>query len=72
MMFATSLKMKLYQFIKRRKTAKFRDLQDYAIYLGYKADCATRRMRELVDAELIEPIRDEKKIIIAYRKAEPR
>lgn len=50
----------------------YQEIIDTATRLGKKADNATRRMRELTDktddyTPLIEPIKNEKRIITGYR-----
>lgn len=66
-----SLKMTLYEVIKRNGVMNYSNLEALTKDLGRKADNFSRRMRELTEAGLVEPIRNEKGIIIKYKYVKP-
>ena len=63
-----ALKLKLYELIQDRSVIH-RDIDNLCKIYGYRTSNAERRLRELTEAGLIEPIR-KKRVIIGYRKKE--
>ena len=64
-----ALKLKLYELIQDRGVISFQDVKDLCEIYEYKLSNGERRLRQLTEAGLIEPIR-KKRVIIGYRKKE--
>lgn len=62
-----SLKQNLFQELQQRGVLMYDEAEQIARDNGYKADNMTRRMRELMNAGLVEPVLTEKRHIKAYR-----
>lgn len=62
-----SLKQNLFQELQQKGVLMYDEAEQIARDLGYKSDNFTRRMRELTNAGLVEPVLTEKRHIKAYR-----
>ena len=61
------LKQILFSEIQQKQVIKLDEAYQIAKDNGYDYENAKRRLRELMNKELIEPIRNEKRIITGYR-----
>lgn len=61
------LKQNLYSEIQQKGVISYEEAEQIAKREGRKIDNMTRRLRELMESGLIEPIRNEKRIITGYR-----